>query len=89
MLASRPDQGRPAATPLGVSGSTGVWPNLYDAVIFLLVVGVFVLVAHGFREMNAPAAQLADGAGHPRCRAPARIRAAHDLAHVRRDRRPR
>ncbi len=58
MLASRPDQGRQADVPLGVSGSTGVWPNLYDAVIFVLVVGVFVLVAHGFREMNAPAAQL-------------------------------
>ena len=57
MLVSRSDKGRPAATPLGLSG-TGFWPNLYDAVIFLLVVGVFVLVAHGFREMNAPATQL-------------------------------
>lgn len=57
MLASRPDQGRQATTPLGVAG-TGFRPNLYDAVIFLLVVGVFVLVAHGFREMNAPAIRL-------------------------------
>ena len=58
MLVSRPDRGRRTTTPLGVGG-TGFWPNLYDAAIFLLVVGVFVLVAHGFREMNAPATQLA------------------------------
>ena len=57
MLVSRPDRGRRATTPLGVGG-TGFRPNLYDAVIFLLVVGVFVLVAHGFREMNAPAIRL-------------------------------
>ena len=58
MLVSRPDRGRRTTTPLGVGG-TGFWPNLYDAAIFLLVVGVLVLVAHGFREMNAPATQLA------------------------------
>ncbi len=57
MLVSRPDQGRQANTPLGVAG-TGFRPNLYDAIIFVLVVGVFVLVAHGFREMSAPAIRL-------------------------------
>lgn len=57
MLTSRKEAGRPAATPLGLTGA-GFWPNVYDAVIFLLVIGVFVLVAHGFREMNAPATQL-------------------------------
>ena len=39
MLVSRPDQGRQANTPLGVAG-TGFRPNLYDAIIFVLVVGV-------------------------------------------------
>ncbi len=57
MLVSRPDQGRQATTPLAVAG-TGFRPNLYDAVIFVLVIGVFVLIAHGFREMSGPAIRL-------------------------------
>jgi NitT/TauT family transport system permease protein len=49
---------RPAAKPLGLGGE-GLLPNLYDLAIFILVAGVFVLIAHGAHEMTAPAARLA------------------------------
>ena len=51
--------GRTAAEPLGLGGK-GFLPNLYDLAIFILVAGVFVLVAHGAHEMTAPAARLAN-----------------------------
>ena len=42
--------------PLGLGGE-GLLPNLYDLVaIFILVAGVFVLIAHGAHEMGAPLA---------------------------------
>jgi NitT/TauT family transport system permease protein len=43
--------------PLGL-GPRGLLPNLYDAVIFILIAGGFVLLAHGVREMGAPLTQL-------------------------------
>jgi NitT/TauT family transport system permease protein len=49
---------RPLAEPLGLGGE-GLLPNLYDLAIFILVAGVFVLIAHGAHEMTAPAARLA------------------------------
>ena len=51
-------KGRPVAEPLGLGGE-GLLPNLYDLAIFILVAGVFVLIAHGAHEMTAPAARLA------------------------------
>ena len=49
---------RPTAEPLGLGGE-GLLPNLYDLAIFILVAGVFVLIAHGAHEMTAPATRLA------------------------------
>jgi NitT/TauT family transport system permease protein len=49
---------RPVAEPLGLGGE-GLLPNLYDLAIFVLIAGVFVLIAHGAHEMTAPAARLA------------------------------
>jgi NitT/TauT family transport system permease protein len=43
--------------PLGL-GPRGLLPNLYDIVIFILMASVFVLLAHGAREMGAPLAGL-------------------------------
>jgi NitT/TauT family transport system permease protein len=51
-------KGRSAAEPLGLGGE-GLLPNLYDLAIFILVAGVFVLIAHGAHEMTAPAVRLA------------------------------
>ena len=51
-------KGRPVAEPLGLGGE-GLLPNLYDLAIFILVAGVFVLIAHGAHEMTAPAVRLA------------------------------
>jgi NitT/TauT family transport system permease protein len=51
-------KGRPVAEPLGLGGE-GLLPNLYDLAIFVLIAGVFVLIAHGAHEMTAPAARLA------------------------------
>ena len=45
-------KGRPAAEPLGLGGE-GLLPNLYDLAIFVLIAGVFVLIAHGAHEMTA------------------------------------
>jgi NitT/TauT family transport system permease protein len=49
--------GRSAAQPLGLAGE-GFRPNLYDLAIFVLIAGAFVVLAHGAREMTAPAARL-------------------------------
>jgi NitT/TauT family transport system permease protein len=51
-------KGRPVAEPLGLGGE-GILPNLYDLAIFVLIAGVFVLIAHGAHEMAAPAVRLA------------------------------
>src|SRR5712672_534415 len=51
-------KGRPVAEPLGLGGE-GLLPNLYDLAIFVLIAGVFVLIAHGAHEMAAPAVRLA------------------------------
>ena len=51
-------KGQPVAEPLGLGGE-GLLPNLYDLAIFVLIAGVFVLIAHGAREMAAPALRLA------------------------------
>ena len=45
------------AVPLGL-GPRGLLPNLYDVVIFILMAGIFVLLAHAAREMGAPLARL-------------------------------
>ena len=45
------------APPLGL-GPRGLLPNLYDAVIFILIAGGLVLLAHGAREMGAPLTTL-------------------------------
>lgn len=38
-------------SPLGI-GRHGLVPNIYDVVVFILIAGVFVLIAHGAREMH-------------------------------------
>jgi NitT/TauT family transport system permease protein len=43
--------------PLGL-GPRGLLPNLYDVVVFILIAGCFVLLAHGVREMEEPLATL-------------------------------
>ena len=50
--------GRRVGMPLGLGGE-GLYPNLYDLAIFILIAGALVLVAHGAGEMAAPAARLA------------------------------
>lgn len=57
MLLPRNEAGRRPAAPLGLNRAA-ITPNLFDATIFLLIVGVFVLLTHGIREMTAPVAQL-------------------------------
>ena len=51
-------KGRPVVEPLGL-GRQGLLPNLYDLAIFILVAGVFVLIAHGAHEMTASDVRLA------------------------------
>ena len=43
--------------PLGL-GPSGLVPNLYDVAIFILIAAALVGLAHGAREMAAPAGQL-------------------------------
>jgi NitT/TauT family transport system permease protein len=56
MTLSGPDKSD-GAVPLGL-GPRGLLPNIYDVVIFVLMAGAFVLLAHGAREMGAPLAKL-------------------------------
>ena len=44
-------------SPLGL-GPRGLLPNLYDAIVFVLLVGVLVAVVHGAHEMKAPLSTL-------------------------------
>src|ERR1700730_10348864 len=43
--------------PLGL-GVRGLVPNLYDVIVFILIAGAFVALAHGAREMGAPLTRL-------------------------------
>jgi NitT/TauT family transport system permease protein len=45
------------ADPLGLR-PRGLLPNFYDIVVFFLIAGIFVALAHGAREMQAPLASL-------------------------------
>src|SRR5471030_775482 len=51
-------EGLKRAPPLGLGGEA-FRPNFYDLAIFVLIVGVFVVLAHGAREWAAPVARLA------------------------------
>jgi NitT/TauT family transport system permease protein len=51
-------QARRLPALLGLGGE-GLWPNFHDLAIFILIGAAFVVVAHGAREMAAPAAWLA------------------------------
>src|SRR5579871_4359667 len=46
------------ASPLGL-GQHGFFPNLFDIIVFVVIAGVFVALAHGAREMGEPLARLA------------------------------
>jgi len=39
-------------------GSTGLLPNIYDGIVFILIAGLFVAIVHGARELNAPLSTL-------------------------------
>ena len=43
--------------PLGL-GQRGLWPNLFDVIVFIIIAAAFVALAHGAREMNEPLARL-------------------------------
>jgi len=45
------------AHPLGLR-PRALLPNFYDIVVFFMIAGLFVLLAHGAREMQAPLASL-------------------------------
>src|SRR5450432_663381 len=45
------------SSPLGL-GPRGLIPNVYDGVVFALVFGIIVAVAHGANEMKAPLSSL-------------------------------
>src|SRR5579883_581624 len=55
---AKPESDQPKRSPpLGLGGE-GFRPNFYDFAIFILIAGVFVVLAHGAREWAAPAAKL-------------------------------
>src|SRR3982074_2658485 len=58
-------KGRSAAEPLGLGGE-GLLPNPYDLAIFVLIAGVFVLIAHGAHEMTASSLRVAQLAARVR-----------------------
>jgi NitT/TauT family transport system permease protein len=43
--------------PLGL-GQRDLLPNLFDLIVFIIIAGAFVLLAHGVREMGEPLAAL-------------------------------
>jgi NitT/TauT family transport system permease protein len=45
------------ASPLGL-GHHGLFPNVFDIVVFVIIAGAFVALAHGAREMGEPLARL-------------------------------
>src|ERR1700730_11453091 len=44
-------------SPLGIR-PRGLLPNFYDIVVFIIIAGIFVALAHGARQMGAPLAGL-------------------------------
>ena len=55
---AKPESDQPKRSPpLGLGGE-GFRPNFCDFAIFILIAGVFVVLAHGAREWAAPAAKL-------------------------------
>src|ERR1700688_4463989 len=54
---SGPIEKAPRGSPLGL-GRSGLLPNIYDVVVFILIAGAFVALAHGAREMGAPLTTL-------------------------------
>ena len=53
----RTDSARPDQPPLGLAGR-GLRPNRYDLTLFILIAAGFVALAHGAREISAPAERL-------------------------------
>src|ERR1700757_3211436 len=53
----RNDPTRPGQPPLGLAGA-GLSPNLYDLAIFILIAAAFAILAHGARQIAAPAERL-------------------------------
>jgi NitT/TauT family transport system permease protein len=53
----RNDPARPGQPPLGLAGA-GLSPNLYDLAIFILIAAAFAILAHGARQIAAPADRL-------------------------------
>ncbi|MFI5029300.1 MAG: ABC transporter permease [Reyranellales bacterium] len=53
----RSDPTRPGQPPLGLAGA-GLSPNLYDLAIFILIAAAFAILAHGARQIAAPADRL-------------------------------
>src|SRR5471032_2600030 len=53
------DPQKAGRTPLLGLGSHGLWPNLYDVAIFVLIAAAFVAMAHGAHQFAAPATRLA------------------------------
>jgi NitT/TauT family transport system permease protein len=56
-MSIEPAEKRERASPLGL-GRRGLLPNLYDCIVFIVIVAAFVLVAHAVREMGEPLARL-------------------------------
>ncbi len=56
-MSTAPAEKRDRASPLGL-GRRGLVPNLYDCIVFIVIAGAFVLVAHALREMGEPLARL-------------------------------
>jgi NitT/TauT family transport system permease protein len=57
MSTTEPAERLDRASPLGL-GRRGLIPNLYDCILFIVIVAAFVLVAHAMREMDEPLARL-------------------------------
>ena len=53
----RSDPIRSGQPPLGLAGER-LSPNLYDLAIFILIAAGFAILAHGVREIAAPAERL-------------------------------
>src|SRR5471032_1931030 len=53
------DPQKAGRTPLLGLGSQGLWPNLYDVALFVLIAAAFVAMAHGAHQFAAPATRLA------------------------------
>ncbi len=56
-MSIEPAEKQVRSSPLGL-GRRGLMPNLYDGIVFIVIVAAFVLVAHAVREMGEPLARL-------------------------------